>query len=179
MHVRVYLLALVVAGFVPALAQAQSPARVPIPYLTYVAINPLGIPFDIGSVEFETALASGITVGGLGSYADIDEKRYTTFDAKVRYYPGEVVLAGFSVGLSVGRTHVAGPRSFPDLPRPTLDFGTIGILVDYNWLLGQRQRFLVGAGAGAKRVLAGSEARERVDLTRAYPTARFVVGLAF
>src|SRR5205823_9451322 len=82
--------------------RAQSPAR--IPYLTYIAVNPLGIPFDIASAEFETALASGITVGALGSYTSLGDDRYTTFDAKVRYYPGEVVLDGFSLGASVGRT---------------------------------------------------------------------------
>ena len=157
---------------------AQSPAR--IPYLTYIAVNPLGIPFDIASAEFETALASGITVGALGSYTSLGDDRYTTFDAKVRYYPGEVVLDGFSLGASVGRTHFSTRANGPTgSARQTLDYPTLGLLVDYNWMLGRRRRFIVGGGIGAKRVLAGQEDRGRVGLDRAYATARFVVGIAF
>ena len=94
----------------------------------------------------------------------------------------EVVLNGFSLGLSVGRTHFS---TVTDVPisgaeeRTTLDFPTIGVLVDYNWMLGARRRFLVGTGLGAKRVLVSSERRDRVGLDPAYMTGRFVVGLAF
>jgi hypothetical protein len=158
-------------------ARAQSPARIPIPYRTYVAVNPLGIPFDIASIEVESGVAQGVTVGGQASYTAIVHDRYSTFDAKVRYYPSEVVLRGFSLGVSVGHTHFTTRDN--DVARQSLDFGTVGLLLDYNWMLGAQHRFIVGTGIGAKRVLANSDDRDAAGVSRAFMTARFVVGLAF
>ena len=75
---------------------------IPIPFRTYVAFDPLLVPFDIGSFEVETGIAPGITAGGVASYTNVDNERYTSVDLNLRYYPGEVVLRGFSVGLSGG-----------------------------------------------------------------------------
>jgi hypothetical protein len=172
--VRVRLISLLALSLGAASLAAQSPERIPIPYRTYVAINPLGIPFDIASAEVESAVAPGITVGGLGSYTSLDHDRYTTFDAKVRYYPGEIVLRGFSVGGSVGHTH------FTTSGTPgSLGYATIGLLVDYNFMLGAAGRFVVGTGVGAKRVLASADKREPFGVDRATATVRFVLGLAF
>ena len=158
-------------------AGAQSPRLVPIPYRTYIAVNPLGIPFDVASAELETGVAQGVTVGGQVSYTSLGDDRYTTVDAKVRYYPSEVVLRGFSMGVSGGRTHFTTRST--DVARQSLDFGTIGLLLDYNWMLGVSHRFIVGTGLGAKRVLANSDDRKAAGIDHAYMTARFVVGLAF
>lgn len=158
-------------------AHAQSPGLIPIPYRTYIAVNPLGIPFDVASVEVETGVAQGVTVGGQASYTSLGDDRYSTIDAKVRYYPSEVVLRGFSLGVSAGRTHFTTRNT--DVTRQSLDFGTIGLLLDYNWMLGVRHRFIVGTGLGAKRVLASSDERSAANIDHAYMTARFVVGLAF
>jgi hypothetical protein len=171
----------------PAAAQTPPPLRIPIPYRSYVAINPLGIPFDIGSIEIESGIAQGVTLGGIASYTSLDDDRYTTFDAKVRYYPGEVVLRGFSLGASAGYTHFttttccAGNNTSE---RVSLDFPTVGLLLDYNWMLGATRRFVLGTGVGAKRVLASPESRTRGSfgqtiIDRAYMTGRFVVGIAF
>jgi hypothetical protein len=178
--VRIRLSAVLAALVVGASTQAQS-QLIPIPFRTYVAINPLGIPFDIASAEFETAIASGFTVGGLASYTSIDDDRWTTFDAKVRYYPGEVVLRGFSLGASIGHTHFSTTQFSGQSieTHPTADFATLGLLVDYNWMLGARHRFILGTGLGAKRVLADEAVRERVNIDKAYVTARFVIGIAF
>lgn len=181
MRLRAAVLAFSIIAF-SSIAGAQSPGLVPIPFRTYVALNPLGIPFDIGSIEVESGVSQGITIGGVGSYSHLGDDRYTTVDLKFRYYPSEVVLNGFSLGLSVGRTHFSTVTNVPvtgSEERTTLDFPTLGVLVDYNWMLGARRRFVVGAGLGAKRVLASSERRDRVGIDPAYMTARFVVGLAF
>ena len=166
-----------------ASAQAPQPASpaplVPIPYESYVGINPLGIPFDIFAVEAETGVAQGITVGGVASYTDFRHDRYTSFDFKARYYPGEVVLHDFSVGVSVGYLNYSTPDKAVPGTRDRLSAPTLGLIADYNWLLGTEQRFLIGAGAGVERVLANSDARQRVGLDRALLTARFTVGLAF
>jgi hypothetical protein len=161
--------------------RAQS-SLVPIPNLTYIGINPLGIPFDIGSIELESAVAAGVTLGGLASFTDFEDNRFTSFDFKVRYYPGDIVLKGFSAGLSIGYlrySNITTDDFTGATTRETLSAPTIGVLADYNWMLGRSQRFLVGTGIGAKRILASSADRDRVDIPRAYPTVRFIVGFAF
>jgi hypothetical protein len=174
-------------------------------YRSAIGINPLGIPFDVASIEFETLLQQGITVGLAGSYVawnDDDEiqgaERYTSADLKFRYYPGEVVLRGFSVGLSLGVTKYSeriadfrscqftptNPNPCPSGPptsRQAITTPTLGILVDYNFLLGAQRRFLVGTGVGAKRLLNRGDraADDPFDPPRAYPFARFSIGLLF
>jgi hypothetical protein len=176
MHIRglsVAFLALAVAR--PAFAQFPA-AR--ITTQTYVAINPLLIPFNIGSFEVESGVAPGVTLGGVASYTEADDKRWTSFDAKVRYYPSEVVLRGFSVGLTGGFLKYSD-RVGPEGQRETMNAGTIGIVTDFNWLLGPSRRFVVGTGIGVKRVLASKEERDRVNIDRAYATGRFIIGYGF
>jgi hypothetical protein len=157
--------------------QTTSAPLVRIPYRTYISINPLGIPFDLFSAEVESGIAQGMTLGASGSHIDVGDERFTSADFKFRYYPGEVVLRGFSVGGSVGMQRYSDIREAG--VRETLDSPTFGVIVDYNWMLGARHRFIVGTGVGAKRILASSEDRERVGVDRAQATARFTMGIAF
>jgi hypothetical protein len=187
------LFALVAAVAVVALTRpvgAQSGRQgmlIPIANRSYIAFNPLGIPFDIFTAEAETAVAQGVTVGGLASHLDVDDDRYTSLDLKFRYYPGDVVLRGFSLGASLGYLGYSNEIStapvtldgMPAVVRKSINTPTIGILADYNWMLGVERRFLVGTGIGAKRVLASGDERGTVGLDRAYLTGRFVVGIAF
>ena len=168
---------LIFVAWLPASGQSS---RIPIPYRTYVAVNPLGIPFNIGSAEIESAVASGITLGGAASYTAISHDRYTTFDAKLRYYPSEVVLQGFSIGASVGHSRFSTLIGSPtgDV-RSGVDYNMIGLIVDYNALLGARKRFVLGTGVGAKRILGHDDDRARLGLSQPLLTVRFVVGLAF
>jgi hypothetical protein len=149
---------------------------VPIPSRTYIGFNPIGLPADIGSVEVENAIAPGITVGGVGSYTDVDQHRFTTFDFKIRYYPGEVVLRDYSIGGTLGYTRFSNVVSGT---RESLSAPTVGIVFDRNWIYGRGQHFVVGTGVGAKRVLASTAERKRADVDRAVVTARLVLGFAF
>ena len=154
----------------------SAPARIPMPTRTYIALNPAGVVADAGTIEFENAVAQGITLGGVGSYIDVDHRRFTTFDFKVRYYPGEVVLRGYSIGGTIGYTRFS--NIVKDV-RQEMSAPTIGIVLDHNWVYGREGHFIVGTGVGAKRVLAPSADRDRADVDRAVVTARFVVGFAF
>ena len=166
---------------------AAGPSGARIPYVSSIAADPLGLPFDVFAVEFESAIANGITLGGLGSYTSfqgtsLSKTRYETLEFSGHYYPGEVVLRGLSLGLTASYTWfrhdttIVGP---PAADHTTLGAPALGLNVNYNWMLGPLQRFLIGIGAGAKRVLASEEERKSVGVGRAYPTARFVLGLAF
>jgi hypothetical protein len=172
-------------------AAAQGPSY-PIPYRVSVGINPFGIPFDIGAFEVEGVVGPGITLGGAASYSAISDDegngegdpRFASGDVKVRYYPSEIALRGFGIGLGVGVTRYSevrdvGTPGAPQLRRESLTAPTISVLADYNFLLGARQRFLVGTGIGAKRLLASEEDRDRAGAPRAYAFVRFVLGIAF
>ena len=170
---------LLLGAWLPALGQGSS-SRIPIPYRTYVAANPLGIPFNIASAEVESAVASGVTVGGAASYTAIRHDRYTTFDAKIRYYPSEVVLEGLAIGVSVSHSRYSTLiGSTAGDVRSGLDYNTVGLLADYNFLLGARKRFVVGTGVGAKRVLGNHDGDAVRPKSNPLVTVRFVVGLAF
>jgi hypothetical protein len=171
-------------------ADAQEPGGViyPVPYRAFIGINPLGIPFDIGAAELEGVMLPGVSIAGALSYSALNDDdgegegdaRFFSGDVKVRYYPGEVALKGFGVGLGVGFTRYSERRTVgTELRRESLTAPTISVLADYNFLLGARQRFVVGTGIGAKRLLASEEDRERTGAPRAYPFVRFVLGLAF
>jgi hypothetical protein len=54
---------------------------------------------------------------------------------------------------------------------------TLGVIVDYNWVLGRNDRFLVGVGLGAKRVLGDGGGFSGIEV--AYPTVRFQFGLRY
>jgi hypothetical protein len=162
-----------------------SPAAPSQQWQSFIGANPLGIGFDLVSVEAETAIGPGETIGGLASYNDVNKTRFTTFDAKFKYYPGEVALQGFSAGVSVGYTKFDTelPNQTvqpPALPlRGVLKAPTLGLLADYNFTMGPTQRFLFGTGIGAKRILSSATSRDPLGLDRAYLTARFVVGMLF
>jgi len=173
--VAVALAAVFVQPLAGSRARAQR-ARVPIPTQTYIGFNPLGLPANVFTLELENAVSSGITVGAVGSYIDFRDSRYTTADFKVRYYPSEVVLRGFAVGVSAGVTRYS--HVVADV-RQSLSAPTAGILVDYNWLLGRSERFLIGTGIGAKRVLASESERQRVHEDYATVTTRLILGFAF
>jgi hypothetical protein len=168
-----------------AAAQSTNTAgRVPIPYRSYIGINPLGIPFDIFSIEVESGIAPGMTLGVSAAHTEIDDARYSSADFKFRYYPSEIVLKGFSIGASAGLLRYSDivsdfSSSIPTQTRGTIDTPTLGLLIDYNWMLGASHRFIIGTGAAAKRILAGSDDRRKVGLDRAQLSARFTVGVAF
>lgn len=187
MRLRHFLPLAIAVASAPVQAQnspAMSPAAAIPEWRSFIGANPLGIPFDIVSAELETTIAPAATLGLVGSYNDIDNTRYTTFDGRFKYYPAEVAMRGFSVGMSVGwtkfRSEIFDCSIGPCTTAPqSLNAGTLGVLVDYNWTQGPSQRFVIGTGIGAKRILASADERDRLNLERAYVTGRFVIGLLF
>lgn len=171
-------LALFAAGLCCAAtsATAQTPAAEP--YQQALSINPLGIPFEAFSGEYERAVSPGITFGvGASYFGAFDEADYLSGDAKVRYYPNERAIRGFSIGGSLGFARVSeDDDEFAD-GSSTTGF-TLGVILDYNWLLGRSKRFFVGTGLGAKRIFI-DEDEVGEDVAVGYPTARLQVGFAF
>ena len=178
----------------PLGAQDVPPAP-PVPQRNSMATNFIGIPFGFFSLEYERAAAlPGLTIGVGGSHfaGDLEddedfggEGRNSWAEVKALYYPGERPFRGFSIGLTAG-VHAArgftcdGTDPFGGCSQPavvrTQSSPTLGVLANYDWLIGRRERFRVGTGIGAKRVLRNVRG-DRDVLDQVYPDGRFVVGL--
>ncbi|HEX6369462.1 MAG TPA: DUF3575 domain-containing protein [Longimicrobium sp.] len=167
-------------AFASSAAHAQAAPR------QSVSLNPVGAVFGVYMGEFERAVSPHASVGLAGTYWDSGftdaessgELSYLTADARLRYYPGDRRLEGFSVGGSLGYTGISGSLTTVD-GRETGHVNTVGagVSLDYNWLLGARNQVMVGTGIGAKRLFVLDDDVE--DATLAYPTLRLVVGYAF
>lgn len=170
----------------PLGAQATPAAADIGPWRQAVAVNALALPFGLFSAEYEVALASpGFTIGLGGSWLTTGDDRDSWISAKALYYPGERPFRSFSVGLTAG-VHSArndngegfcGINGCTAPVRRTQTAPTAGVLVNYDWLLGRQERFRVGIGVGAKRVLRDVDGFD--PLEQVYPDGRFVIGVAF
>jgi hypothetical protein len=143
-----------------------------------ISINPLGIVFEYFSGEFEHAVTRSTSLALSASYASPFDFTYTSVDAIGRYYPAEQGLRGFSIGPTVGYTHVVDNQScFGSCGgSPTTNAFTLGIQFDYSWILGPSQHFGIELGLGAKRLFYQKQAGGGSD---ALPTARLSVGYSF
>ena len=158
-----------------ATAGAQEPER-----RNVLSLNPLGIPFEYISGEYERMITGLTTFGLQGSFLSVDEGSYSTMEAKVRFYPNEEWPKGFSIGLAAGVTRVSEDRFNSNLGRDVRESETLptaAVIVDYNWILGKAKRVIVGGGVGAKRLIGASG--DFIDVNTAYPTARFQIGVRF
>jgi hypothetical protein len=159
---------------IPSVAGATVPAN-----RTHVfAINPLGIPFEVVSVELEQALQSAFSIGGNFSYFSPSDYTRSSFEVKGHLYPNEYAPRGFGVGVGLGLVNTREHRTLNEvqtLVNKTLP--SIAVYADYNWLLGRSERFYVGTGIGAKRLLGDSDAFDQPPFV--YGTARFLIGVAF
>lgn len=183
-HIRRTLLGAVVAlAFTPVVAHAQLPAPTQ-PYASELSINPFGIPFGYLDVEGNTSVGGGATLGIMLSHysPSSNDNPFTNVDAKIRYFPNELPFKGFSVGLTAGWTKQQGDSfngSVTTSTTTTVSSPTMGVIVDYDWLLGARKRFAVGVGIGAKRLFASRAERDRIGLDAAAGIYRFQLGYAF
>jgi len=144
-----------------------------------ISIQPINAMLTVYAGEAELAMSRSTTIGIGGTYWSPDvidgDFNYLSGDLKVRYYPEGRALQGFSFGGSVGVTHLsatdnssAGSASGP----------SIGVMLDYNWLLGAEKAFYVGLGLGAKTLFI-SDKSVADEATLHYPTMRLSVGWAF
>ena len=153
------------------------------PKRTVISFQPLNAMFSVYTAEIEHTVSTSVTLGVGGSYwsynDDIGDTKYTSGDVKVRFYPEGHPLQGFSFGGQVGYTSVSDNTTdtFGGSSKSTTNGPTIGVALDYSWLLGPSKATYVGLGVGAKKIFANSD--DIGDATLAYPTARISIGYAF
>jgi hypothetical protein len=60
----------------------------------------------------------------------------------------------------------------------TINAPSVGIQLEYSWLLGATRRFYVGGGLGAKMLFFDEDDFDD-DVIARYPTGRLAIGFAF
>ena len=177
-------LALLAVAGARAGAQGAPPGATP-PRLA-IATNPIAVPFGLLSLDLESATrAPGLTVGVAGTWLT-DGRDKGWGDARVTYFPSERAFRGFAIGLTAGVVAEQGDRAgiiscTPDgrcATKPTETAPSLGVRMDYDWLVGARKRMMVGIGLGAKRTLKDVDSN-RSELDQVYGDGRYVVGIVF
>jgi hypothetical protein len=103
--------------------------------------------------------------------------KYSSEDLKLRYYPNNAALFGFSVGGSVGFSQAKGTDgSGTD---QSVSAPSFGVLLEYQWIMGEKKNFALALGAGAKTLMVSEDKLSSTDFVVHYPTARVSIGYAF
>jgi opacity protein-like surface antigen len=143
-------------------AAAQSPDAVPIVRRNLITANPIGILADYYNVEFERALSDVSSLSLAGERSTVDDTDLTAVDVRFRYYPQARMFSGLALGGSLGYArYMEEDDYFVDTPSGPIyedrdverSSPTIGLQVDYSWLLGRDGRLYVGLGFGLRRLL--------------------------
>ncbi|MBC7843044.1 MAG: hypothetical protein H7099_12060 [Gemmatimonadaceae bacterium] len=170
---------------------SATPALKPVVRKTVLTFNPIAIVAGYFGGDVETAVSSTTTFGVGASYAGFDNfNDYGALEAKVRYYPQERALYGFSVAGNLGMATYRedGPYYVYDANgNPVYSGGatgtrrtraTVGTELSYQWLLGPKRRFVTVVGVGVKRFFGAEDYSSPFD-ANVIPTARINIGFAF
>lgn len=151
-----------------------------------VSVLPLHAAFGFYAGDYERAVGQTVTAGlgasyfSLGGGGDEDEEfRYSSVEAKLRYYPSGDPLNGLSFGLTAGPTFVRADDDFDGEAEPDEDitaFG-VGFEIARSHIMGIDRHFYYGYGAGFKRLFVVSGAETGAEM--ALPTLRLSIGYAF
>lgn len=161
------------------------PAGTPV-HRTLVTANPFGLLLDFYNVEVERALSEVSSISLAGERSTVDENDVTAVDVRYRYYPQGRVFSGLALGASLGYGRFS--EQYEDetfYPGSELDHQedrrmtgpTLGLELDYSWLVGRDRRLYVGLGIGARRLLSGGN--DNGDPTLVPGGRYFAVGYTF
>ncbi len=158
-----------------AVASAQSGAPTQI-----ISIQPLSAVFGVFAGEYEHAAGRAVTWGIGATYwgnsFGSDDATYTSAEFKLRAYPAGVALTGFSIGGAVGFASVQGKNY--NGSNESVGGPSIGVLLEYQWLMGTSKEWAFALGAGAKALIIDDKSTT-FSYTAKYPTMRVSVGYAF
>lgn len=147
-----------------------------------LSTNPILFVFGWYTGEYERRIGPGTTIALGGSYFEFDDdesgdEEYVTADVKLRYYPNERVFRGFSLGASAGFARVEEVVDIFEGETRSVSGPTLGLAVDYGWLIGRRDNVHIDLGIGARRAFFGDDGSD-VEF-EVLPYLRFSVGVAW
>ena len=177
MRAKLVCIAGLALAVVPCLTSAQQFSG----KVAVLSVQPLTSMLTVYAGEAELAMSRSASIGVGGTYWSPDvidgHFRYLSGDLKVRFYPEGRPFQGFSVGGSVGVTHLSATDNTSSSSGDATG-ASFGVMLDYGWLLGEAKSFYVGLGVGAKTLLI-SDKDVADNATLHYPTARISIGWAF
>ncbi|MEP6778872.1 MAG: hypothetical protein ABJC26_03215 [Gemmatimonadaceae bacterium] len=149
--------------------------------------NPFFLLAGWVTAEYEQRVNPSVTLGGAFNHQPFGDDRYTDFDFKGRLYATEHAMRGFSIGMSVGVSSIRIENSnyfcdYPNTtgcapPKKTVTSPSLGVELNYQWLLGGARHTAVAIGFGGKRYLASDETL--AGSNKVIPTFRLGLGYAF
>jgi hypothetical protein len=174
------LAAAVVMPFAASTQEVPAPTPAVAAPSNVISFQPLIAVFEVYSAEYERKVASATTLGIGGTYWNFgdDELTYTSGDLKLRYYPQGTALMGFSFGGSVGFTSISATNTF-DGTEESASGATLGVLLEYQWLMGAKRNVSAALGLGAKALMVDEDEITSGDFVARYPTGRVSIGFAF
>ncbi len=167
--------------FAAASAQQVAAPFTPATPHSVISIQPINAVFTAYSAEYEHQTGAAVTFGVGGTFLNagdgIDEVTYKSGDLKLRYYPSGTALIGFSFGGTAGFSSVSGTDF--NGAKTSVSGPSLGVLLEYQWLMGLERNFSVALGIGAKAVFVKDNQFTSDNFVTRYPTARISVGYAF
>lgn len=146
----------------PALAQTDTTAtgRPAHPFL--VTVNPIGVLADYYNVELERALSDVASLALAAEHSTTGDTDISALDVRFRYYPQARMFSGLALGASLGYGSFDGDDYDYDdqgnvIHRDRMTGPTLGLELDYSWLVGRDRRLYIGLGIGARRLLSGGD----------------------
>jgi hypothetical protein len=146
----------------PGHAQSDTTTTPQRPFL--ITVNPLGVLVDYYNIEFERALSDVTSISLAAEHSATGDTDISAVDVRFRYYPQARVFSGLALGASLGYGSFDDTEEYSyDTPNgpvrevtgEDLAGPTLGLEVNYNWLVGRDRRLFVGLGIGARRLLSG------------------------
>lgn len=155
----------------------------------FISTNPFLPLFGFFSAEYEQRIKENVAFAVAASHVKYDD-RYTHLDAKLRLYPNDRALEGFSLASSLGLAWIKRDRDdlycipigsgsgCPGRPDRTFTTPSFAVELGYQWLLGRSRSTAITAGFGVKRYLGGSKS-DFDGIQRVLPTGRISIGYGF
>ncbi|MEP6766490.1 MAG: hypothetical protein ABJB66_19405 [Gemmatimonadaceae bacterium] len=152
-----------------------------------LTLNPFFLLAGWVSAEYEQRINPSVTLGGAFNHQSFDDDRYSDFDFKARLYATEHAMRGFSIVMSAGVSsiRISNNDYFCDFlnssncspTKKTVTSPSLGVELNYQWLLGTARHTAVAIGFGGKRYLASEETLNGSN--KVIPTFRLGIGYAF
>ena len=151
-----------------------------------ISFSPILALFEIIVADYERRIGPESSIGVGVGYWNFDEgddgvdgaeqtdATYFALDLKGRFYPDRA-FKGFELGASLGVARVGFHDDDTGDESDATGFA-YGVEVGHAWLLGDNERWFLGAAVGAKRFWFGEDDD---DLPTVMPTGRLSFGVAF
>jgi hypothetical protein len=139
-----------------------------------LSISPLFLPFGTIHLEYERAIGNTNLTVGASTWLEYRNVQDNWIHLRLLYYVTDDVFRGLAIGLT-GGVHRSNSDEINELKDDTAPVG--GAVIQYNWMPGREEVFLIGTGLGAEVPLANR--KEGTPLPKMNGNLRVMIGFLF